>query len=68
MENEKETKKKNNHNLAFWIVTGLCIVSLILSPVLAYIKKSPVLGGCIFGVSILLWLCMIVLNETKKHK
>lgn len=53
-------------NLAFWIVTVLCILSLILALVLGYIKKSPSLGGCIFGGTIILWLCMIILHETRK--
>ena len=55
-------------NLAFWIVTVLCILSLILALVLGYIKKSPSLGGCIFGGTIILWLCMIILHETGKNK
>ena len=59
--------KNKGRNIAFWIITVLCIISLILSPVLAYIKRDLALGGYIFGGTIILWLCMVILNETGKH-
>ena len=64
----KNMKTKEKNNIAFWIITVLCIVSLILSPILGYIKKSAALGGYIFGGTIILWLCMVILHETEKHK
>ena len=61
--------KKKNRGVAFWIVTVLCIITLIISVIVSCINKNNlILGGCLFGASILLWLCMIVLNETGKHK
>ena len=59
---------KRKHSIAFWIVTVLCIISLILSPIIGYIKKNIVLSAYIFGGTIILWLCMVILHETSKHK
>ena len=64
----KNMKTKEKNNIAFWIITVLCIVSLILSQILVYINKSAALGGYIFGGTIILWLCMVILHETEKHK
>jgi hypothetical protein len=60
--------ENNRRNIAFWIVTILCIISLILSPIIGYIKKNIALSAYIFGGTIILWLCMVILHETNKHK
>lgn len=56
--------KKNN--IAFWIITILCVLVLLLSPIISYITKNLFLGACIFGVAIILWLITIILHEHRK--
>lgn len=54
-------------NIIFWIVTVLCIVSLILGPIFIKIIKNLMLGAFMYASAIILWLVMIIISETQKH-
>lgn len=54
-------------NIIFWIVTVLCIISLILGPIFTKITGNLMLGALMYASAIILWLVMIITSETQKH-
>lgn len=57
-----ETKRSK---IWFWIITILCILAVILSPVLMCVLKSKIPGALVFGGAIVLWIITIILHERK---
>lgn len=56
-------------NVWFWIITVLCIVAILLSPVLLYVLDDKHPGAFVFGGGIILWTITIILHEhNKQHK
>ena len=59
--------ENKRNETAFWIVTVLCILCLILGPIFTKITGNLMLGALMYASAITLWLVMIIISETQKH-
>ena len=57
--------KTKRNSVWFWIITILCIVSVLLSPVLMYFLDNKLPGAFLFAGAIVFWIITIILYENR---